>query len=111
MTQPDKAAMAAEIGKLEGELAELEAARAKADATFNGAKTNRTVGALGILVGLVLLLIFWPLGALLAAAGVLALITAISNQQGAEASKKKAEGDLKTTRARLAELRALLMAG
>lgn len=109
MTQPDKMAMATEIGRLEGEISKLESVRNEAERNVASTKTSRTVGAAGVLVGLILLIFFWPLGLLLIAAGGLALLTAIIKQSSADDAKKAADTQLAELRSKLAQLRAQIM--
>lgn len=112
----DKQQLAAEIGQLEGQLAqrEMELARLRdkarrAQSQYVGGVVGIIVGgALAFLIGGSLNLLGW-IGALIAAAGLLATITGTINRIVAGRRVKVQEEALVAQRSRLAELRAQLL--
>lgn len=92
----DKAQLAGEVAKLEMETKQWER-------ELNNAKGTATGGAVGALIGIIFLFVWWPLGALLLVAGVLAWVTGASKRSTATGALMKAEK-------RLAELKGQLAA-
>lgn len=109
----DKMEIAAEIGKLEGELSKVESELREYERQFNSAKNNRTAGSAALLIGIlgVLFMFFlWPLWVFLGLIGVLTLFTAMSKQTGAKERMQVNEKQIADIRSKLAERRAQLAA-
>lgn len=107
-----KQEMAAEIGRLEGQISQLEATRREAERRLQSAKGNRTAGAAVVLIGLLGMLFLtglWYLWGFLIIIGGLTLVTAIVKQSGVQSELKAAEATMAQSRSSLAELQARLM--
>jgi len=93
----DKAQMAGELAKVEMEAKQAERKLATAKSTVTG-------GAAGALLGIVLLFFFWPLGALLGIAGLLAYITGATQRGNAQSALNTAEKRIVELKAQLAAM-------
>ncbi len=107
VTAVDKMALVAETGRLEGEMSEWEDKLRKAEQELKSAQTSRTIGVVGIILGLIGLFIFWPL-VLLGAAGLLTIFTQQGKVNEIEPRVNAASAEIRRIRTRQAEVRALL---
>lgn len=93
----DKIQLAGEIAQMEMRAKQLERDIANAKGTVTGA-------AIGLLVGIILLIVFWPLGLLLCIAGALAYFTGRAKKSTAENEIKNLESKLASAKGQLAAM-------
>jgi len=72
-----------EIRKLELEIADFETRKSSLQSEIDGLGRQYLIGGLGFFVGVVLVVVgFWPLGAVIGLAGLLSALTQGSKQRG-----------------------------
>ncbi len=103
--------LAAEIARLEGEIVDLEDQVRRWEKAAEEAGRQYTIAGLGMLIGLILLLIFWPVGLLLFVAGLLAGITNSRKRSRARSELERTRALLRDRKKMLAEARARLAGG
>jgi hypothetical protein len=88
--------------QLTGELAKAEMEARQAERKLASSKGAATGGAVGVLIGIVLLFFIWPLGALLLVAGILAWVTGAIQRSQAQSALAAAEKRIVELRAQIA---------
>ncbi len=72
-----------EIKKLELEIADIETRKASLQSEIDGLGRQYLIGGIGFFLGIVLVVVgFWPLGAVIGLAGLLSALTQSSKQRG-----------------------------
>ena len=105
----DKAELIEQLGALESQIAQDEAAIRELEQEAEKARRGYMSGLVGVLLGLILLAVVWPLGLLLLLAGILATVTGMIKQSGAKAKLTVTQARLAENRGKIAQLRAQLL--
>ena len=103
----NRADWASEIGRVESQIATLENDARRHDRQASDADRSRIFGAIGALLGLVLLFVIWWLGLLLLIAGALAYVTQALKAKGERDASDLSRDEIVRKRGKLAKLRAL----
>ncbi len=98
--------LASEIGELETELFESESKLEQAKVALDVSGRSFKRGMLGIFLGVIFLLLAWPVGALMIVVGALAVFSAFVKRSDANLHSRMADAAIEQIRSKLAEKRA-----
>ena len=104
----DKQEIVNEIGRVQGELTQAEADLREWERKAEKARRDYTSGLVGLILGIVGLVIFWPL-AFLGLAGLMAVIMNVANKTQARTKIEELTAQIADHKATLARMQAQLL--